>query len=147
MRSIFEPAALSGLKQRIEKLDALSTPKWGKMNSAQMLAHCSGTMEAALGELKLKRNFLSLFGWMFKGMIISDKPFSKNSPTAAEYRIIDQREFETEKKRFDARFSTLAEGPQTVKCFDHPFFGKMTAEDWGHLLYKHLDHHLSQFGI
>ena len=29
----------------------------------------------------------------------------------------------------------------------HPFFGKMTAEEWGMLGYKHLDHHLKQFDV
>jgi hypothetical protein len=33
------------------------------------------------------------------------------------------------------------------KNFKHPFFGPMTAEEWGIISYKHLDHHLKQFGV
>ncbi len=29
----------------------------------------------------------------------------------------------------------------------HSFFGKMTPEEWAILMYKHLDHHLRQFGV
>ncbi|MFD1127776.1 DUF1569 domain-containing protein [Paenibacillus provencensis] len=28
----------------------------------------------------------------------------------------------------------------------HPFFGKLTSEEWSIGLYKHLDHHLKEFG-
>lgn len=147
MRSFFDSTASADLHQRIRNLNAETRQQWGRMNAAQMLAHCRAPMEVALGELQLKKNFFSLFGWMLKRSIISDKPFSKNSPTAREYRIVDNRDFEQERKRFDETFVKLASGPEAVKCFDHPFFGKMTTEDWGQLLYKHLDHHLTQFGL
>jgi hypothetical protein len=29
----------------------------------------------------------------------------------------------------------------------HPMFGKMTADQWGRSMWKHLDHHLRQFGV
>jgi len=35
------------------------------------------------------------------------------------------------------------------KCTTHPhcFFGKMTPMEWATLAYKHMDHHLRQFGV
>lgn len=44
-------------------------------------------------------------------------------------------------------FNKLATGRSSITCHEHPFFGKMTGEDWGHLMYKHLDHHFRQFGV
>ena len=147
MKSFFDKSAQEELQQRIQKIDANRKGQWGRMTTAQMLAHCRVAMQVPVGDLVLKRNALSLIGWMFKGMIISDKPFSKNSPTAAEYRMIDEKHFENELQLFHTTFQKLAQGPSAIVCWKHPFFGKMSVEDWGHLMYKHLDHHLRQFGV
>ncbi len=29
----------------------------------------------------------------------------------------------------------------------HPVFGRLSVDDWGRLSWKHLDHHLRQFGL
>jgi hypothetical protein len=147
MKSFHEKACQEELLQRLAKLEGHTANQWGKMNAAQMLAHCTASLQVPVGDLRLKRTFISLIGWMFKGTIRSDKPFGKNSPTADEFRIVDKREFESEKKRFLESFARLAEGPSSITCHDHSFFGKLTDSDWGCLMYKHLDHHFRQFGI
>ncbi|MBI2837607.1 MAG: DinB family protein [Acidobacteria bacterium] len=146
MNTFFDEASRVRLVERLQKIDVQTGALWGRMSAAQMLAHCTATMQMPVGDLQVKRSFLSLIGWMFKGMIHSDKPFSKSSPTAPEFVIHDERNFETEKKRFTDAFQKLTQGPATITCHDHPFFGKMTSHDWGRLVYKHLDHHLRQFG-
>ena len=147
MRSFFDPTAQKDLELRIQHVHASIQPAWGKMTAAQMLAHCRVAMQVPVGDLTLKPNALSWIGWMFKKMIISDKPFSKNSPTAAEYRMREEKDFESELKQFQEAFQKLAKGPDAIKCWKHPFFGKMSAEEWGCLMYKHLDHHLTQFNL
>src|SRR5207244_3907217 len=135
------------LRERLQRLSPETKSRWGKMNSAQMLAHCSAGMQVPIGEMKVKRSPLRLIGWMFKGMIRNGKPFSKNSPTAPEFVIADQRSFESEKKKFQDAFDKLTKGPSAIVCFDHAFFGKMNCDDWGYLMYKHVDHHFQQFGL
>ena len=147
MKSVFDGSVKDELLKRFEMLQPNSARQWGKMMPAQMLAHCTETLRVPVGDLKVKRTFASLIGWMFKGMATSEKPFSKNSPTADEFMIRDTRDFDAEKKRFAVAFEKLARGPSSITCLDHPFFGKMSATDWGHLMYKHLDHHLRQFGV
>jgi hypothetical protein len=147
MKSVFEKPAQEELCRRLEHLEERTSGVWGKMNAAQMLAHCTATMQVPVGDLKVRRTFISLIGWMFKGMIVSKRPFSKNSPTSDEFMIRSQRDFEQEKKRFTESFNKLAQGPSAVTCHDHPFFGKITSEEWGYLMYKHLDHHFTQFGV
>ena len=147
MKTFFDPSAQKELQLRIQNLDESLRPAWGKMTAAQMLAHCRVAMQVPVGDLTLKRNALSLIGWMFKKMMVSDKPFSKNSPTAAEYRMRDEKDFESELKQFQDAFQKLAKGPDAIQCWKHPFFGKMNAEDWGRVMYKHLDHHLTQFNL
>lgn len=147
MKTLFHETTAVEIKQRFEKLSDKTTSEWGKMNAAQMLAHCTATMQMPVGDIQIKKSPLSLIGWMFKGLFRNEKPFGKNSPTAPEFIMKDSRDFEVEKQRFLEAFQKLAKGPDAVKCFQHPFFGKMTCDDWGRLMYKHMDHHFRQFGV
>lgn len=147
MNTFFDQATRDQLEERLNKLTAQASGQWGKMNVAQMLAHCTASMQVPVGDLQLKRSAMGLIGWMFKGMIRSDKPFARNSPTAAEFVIRDERSFDSEKRRFVEAFRKMAQGSSVVACHNHPFFGSMSDEDWGCLVYKHLDHHFRQFGV
>ena len=147
MKTFFDSNNQEELRQRLQKLNAQTASQWGRMTAAQMLAHCTVALQVPVGDLQLKRTALSLIGWMFKGMIIREKPFSRNSPTAAEFVVRHECDFQMESERFLQAFQKIAQGPGTITCFRHPFLGTMSTEEWGHLIYKHLDHHLQQFGV
>jgi hypothetical protein len=150
MKNIFNPADANELLQRVEKLTAESKPLWGKMNVAQMMAHCTYAAQMPTGEISPKAvGFpISVLGKIFKPKILGDMPMRKNSPTAAELIITDEREFQKEKANLVAALKKLAEGGEKIAIAEkHPFFGKMTANEWGRINYKHADHHLSQFGV
>jgi hypothetical protein len=71
----------------------------------------------------------------------------RNSPTAPFLIVHEEPEFIAER----ARLSTLVDrfangGPTTCTTHPHTFFGSMTPEQWAILMYKHVDHHLRQFG-
>lgn len=131
---------------RINKLTKDTKPVWGKMSVSQMMAHCIVGLRTAFGEIKPGRNLLGkLFGNMAKKSALSDKPFKQGLPTDKSFIIKDDRNFEEEKtklidyvKRFENDLLTKD---------DHPFFGKMTTDEWDKLMAKHLDHHLRQFGV
>ncbi len=148
MTTIFEPATLQSLLWRIEKLTPNSQGLWGKMNAGQMMAHCSAVLEIALSDKQVKREIMALiFGKMAKNMIISDKPFKKNLPTDKNFLVTNPVDFDREKTRFIellTKFSTGGAEPLHNKM--HPFFGKMTADEWSASQLKHIDHHLRQFG-
>lgn len=148
MKTIYDIERKSELLGRVEKLSAGSKPLWGKMDAAQMLTHCTRTLQAPTGDFHVKRSPIRFIGRFFKnGYIYTDKEFSKNSPTAPEFRTADPRTFAAEKEDFLAAFQKLAAGEHSVKVFENSFFGKMTPAEWGILMYKHLDHHLRQFGL
>jgi hypothetical protein len=150
MPQLFDSLTATQIASRIEALQPATQPLWGTMNGAQMLAHCCITFESYFGEKKVKRVLLGyLFGSIAKKKALgTDKPFSKGLPTAKEYKISQECNFEQEKTRLKNlvhRFSVL--GPQVDPCPKHPFFGTLTAHEWARLAYKHLDHHLRQFGV
>jgi hypothetical protein len=147
MKNFFDPSAPQELEQRIDKLTPRHTALWGRMNAAQMLSHCAAPMRVATGDLQLKKHPLWFLGRMFKKRTLGEKPFAKGSPTAREYRRTEPCDFDAEKQSLLEIFHKVARGPSTITCFDHPFFGKMNADEWGRLIYKHLDHHLNQFGL
>jgi len=146
MKTIFNEADKNEILQRIEKLTPESKALWGKMNVSQMLAHCAKGIEMATGELKTKSSPMQFIGRRIKKKVIySNDPFRKNSPTAQELTIADPQEFSQGKVNFIATIKKLTS--ETTKAEKHPFFGKMTSEEWGIINYKHADHHLRQFGV
>jgi hypothetical protein len=150
MESIFKQSDNQKLIDRINKLTNSSANQWGKMNVAQMLAHCQAPLNVAFGEHKIKRGLISvLFGKMIKNKLMKDeKPFDRNLPTDKTFIVVEQREFEKEKNKLIELVKRFAEKGENGLTKDaHPFFGKLTGHDWDVLQWKHLDHHLRQFGV
>lgn len=148
MTSLFQTADLAAFQRRIQDLRPDSKAQWGKMDVAQMLAHCQVAFRMATGELTLKRALIGfLFGGLAKRKLTGPAPFGRNLPTAPEFRVRDARVFASEREKLVElvqRFS--ARGPAGVPTEPHPFFGSLTAAEWDTLQCKHLDHHLRQFG-
>jgi hypothetical protein len=149
MNNLFNPVHYQQIQDRIAALKPDSERQWGKMNPAQMLAHCANAFEIPVSGVPQKRMFAGyLFGWLVKKSFYNEKPWRKNIPTAPSLLIKDDRNFEQEKTRLQSlvqKFTQL--GPEKISEVNHPFFGRMTAEQWGNGMYKHLDHHLQQFGV
>ncbi len=146
--SIFTRAGLEGLRARIATLSPASKAVWGKMDVAQMLAHCRVPIRVALGELKLPRSlFGKLVGWMARGGALGPKPFSRGLPTSAEFVVKDARDFAQEREGLLEVLTLMSRaGPAGITKEPHPFFGKLTPAEWDTLQWKHVDHHLRQFG-
>ena len=150
MKNLYEPARLEEVKQRMARLQPDSQRQWGKMNAPQMLAHCATAMEWAVGDTRPQRMFIGrIIGGMIKSKVVGDdQPIRKNSPTVPVLVIKDDRDLAKERDRLRALLDRFASaGPAGCTKHPHSFFGRMTAEEWAILSYKHLDHHLRQFGV
>ena len=150
MKSLFDAAAATEIKERIGRLGPGSTPKWGKMSAAQAMAHCATTMEWAVGDSFAPRMFIGrILGPLVKSKVLKeDAAMKRNTPTAKSLIVADERDLGKERERLRAlidRFSTG--GPQGCTKHAHTFFGPLTPDEWSRLMYKHLDHHLQQFGV
>lgn len=148
MKSVFNPSDNEELIARINLLTPSSQPVWGKMNVAQMLGHCQRAIEVGTGLLFLRRTALGfVFGRMALRQLMN-KPTKRNLPTDKNFIVPNTVEFETERAKLIDMYRSLAEnGSDHIKVKKHPFFGEMTDEQWDVLLWKHLDHHLQQFGV
>jgi Protein of unknown function (DUF1569) len=149
MKSIFNQTGNAEVIERIDKLTASTPAVWGKMNVAQMLAHCQVFVEIPLDDVRLKRSFMGLvFGKIAKKKVLNDEPLPQKLPTSKKARINDSRDFEEEKAKLISLVKRFQKaGPEGLTKAPHPFFGKLTAAEWDKLNAKHLDHHLRQFGV
>jgi hypothetical protein len=145
-QDLCKPEIKAGIIARINKLHPGSKALWGKMNVEQMMGHCQQQLRVAIGDLQLKQSLIGvLFGRLAKKKLLEDKPFSKNLPTAPQFIVKSTPEFESAKNNligFITRFDENA-----ITKAPHPFFGKMTVAEWSEGTWKHLDHHLRQFGV
>jgi hypothetical protein len=148
--NIFTKEASDTLVNRVNKLSDSQAGNWGKMDVAQMLAHCNVTFEMAFDEnFKKSSPFLRfILKNLVKKGIVNDQPLKKNSSTATEMVIKTAKNFEEEKGRLVAHLQkTVKMGENYFDGKDHPGFGVMTKQEWNNFYYKHLDHHLTQFGV
>jgi hypothetical protein len=147
MKSLYDPSAATEIKERVARLTPTSQRVWGKMTVSQMLAHCANSLEEAVGDQKPRRLLIGrVLGPMVKRRLLGEGPMKRNAPTAPELRIVDERDLERERQRLVSLVDRFgAAGPAGCTSHPHTFFGPMTADEWGRLMYKHLDHHLTQF--
>jgi|TARA_R110000744_G_scaffold38582_3_gene88252 hypothetical protein len=150
MKNIFEKKVVDELIGRINKLNPSSIGLWGKMNVSQMLAHCNVSYEMVFTEKHPKPNgamklMLKLF---VKQAVVNEKPYKKNSRTAPAFLVVDERDFDKEKKRLiDHLIKTQELGENYFHNKESHSFGPLTKTEWNNLFYKHLNHHLEQFGV
>jgi Protein of unknown function (DUF1569) len=148
MPSMTDASGRAAILSRLDTLTPDATARWGRMNVSQMLAHIADSMRMALGDLPVKpKNVPVARLALVKFLIIYVLPFPKNTPTADELRARAPQSFERELFDVRALVARLDPARGTLRAAQHPVFGAMSMKDWGALGYKHLDHHLRQFGV
>lgn len=149
MQQIQDTITAKELTERINKLTPGTQRVWGTMDVNQMMAHCSVGLQVTLGEVKRTHGLIGkLFGGFAKRSALGPQHFKKGLPTDPAYVVKDKREFEQERQKLLGLIKRLTESePQSFHRAVHPFFGKMSSDEWNILNYKHLDHRLRQFGV
>jgi len=150
MKNLFQPGSVEEVKTRLLLLKPESQRLWGKMNAAQVVEHCSRGLELATGARRPPRLLIGrMIGRIIKPLALgNDNPIRKNAPTDPSLIVADERNLQAEVARLRALIDKFAAaGPQGCTTHPHSFFGPLTPQEWGILMYKHIDHHLRQFGV
>lgn len=151
MKNIFEKEVTDEVVARINELTTNTEPKWGKMSVSQMLAHCNIQYEVVYENDRFpKPNAFVRFllKTFVKNKVVGPKPFPKNGRTVPYFLVNDVKNFDSEKERLvDYIHKTQALGIDHLINRETKSFGKLTTDQWSTLFYKHLDHHLTQFGV
>ena len=149
MTNLFDAATARAIQTRLEHLRPDSARQWGTMNAAQAVAHCSGGLETALGDRRPPRVLIGrILGPLIKRVALGDDaPMRRNSPTVPDMIVSDPRDLAVERERLSGLIDRfVAGGPNGCTTHPHSFFGRLAPQQWAVLMYKHLDHHLRQFG-
>jgi hypothetical protein len=146
MKTIWEDVTRQELKQRMARLQPDAQPRWGKMDCVQMLAHNADWFRMLLGEVAVKPNVT----WIFratKHLFVFWLPFPKNAPSSPELLRTQSHGIESEIADINALLEKIAKKDHCHQWPIHAAFGKMSRREWGVFAYRHLDHHLRQFGV
>lgn len=150
IKNIFDPVVSQQIINRINGLTAQSKPNWGNMSVDQMLAHANVTYELVYDNKHSKPGSFKKFilKLLVKNLVVNEKPYKKSSQTAPEFLIATRKDFELEKKRLIAYIQKTQQlGEEHFHNKESHSFGPLTKTEWNNMFYKHLDHHLHQFGV
>ena len=148
--NIFTKEVSDTIIQRIEKLTPNTPGQWGKMDVARMLAHCNVTYEMAFENKHSKPGLFMrlMLKAMVKPKVVGEESYPKNSRTAPQFVMTEYKNYEQEKARLLAYVKKTQElGEAYFEGKESHSFGKHYATEWNNMFYKHLEHHLSQFGV
>ena len=146
VKDMFDPAVKQAIVDRINKLTPESQRRWGKMDVAQMLAHVQLPISCAYGTHQVKGGFLlKLVGPLFKSILYNEKPYKQGLPTDKSYVVTDAKNFESERQGLLEKLSRFSS--ENIVLENHPVWGKLSKDQWSKATWKHLDHHLQQFGV
>ncbi len=147
--NIFNQRDYQGILKRIKALTKAHPRKWGTMDINQMLEHCGIQLKLGLGIMQSPgyEGSAIMRTWLGRKSFFYVMPWPKGLPTPSKMDMIQNEipstDFETEKSQL---LSLLEQVQGNPGLGPHPFFGPMNEKEWGRLIWKHLDHHLQQFG-
>lgn len=147
MRSVWQANDRRELQTRLTQLPADCPPQWGRMNAPQMVSHLIESLRMATGELPVASKNLPLRYPPLKQFIIYLMPFPKSAPTAPELIAREPTTWADDVQRLSAGLDAFASKVAAGRWPEHPAFGRLSAKQWGILVYRHMDHHLRQFGV
>ena len=150
IENLFGQEGFARTRERVLALTSDTRAQWGKMNVAQMLAHCNVAYEIEYTDKHPRPNALTrlLIRLFAKRAVVGPKPYPRNGRTAPMFVIADERDFAVEQQRLlDHLDRTHELGAAHFDGKENQGFGKLSLEQCNTLFSKHLDHHLMQFGV
>ena len=145
-RTLISNEDRSSILQRLQRTRPDATPAWGSLNAPRMLCHVADQMRVALGDIPAKPTHSFATRTFVKFLVINTgfEPPRGKIMTAPEMLTSCPTSWEADL----AVCADLAErvGRGTANAV-HPAFGPLSPQEWGRLCWKHLNHHLVQFGV
>ena len=149
MNSLMEKAARAEIVARLARLTPQSKRTWGKMDVSQVLPHLADGLRMSLGDIAVKTPPHPLLSFpLMQYLIIHVLPWPKGKakapPETFTTKPVNLEHDRAELLRLMERFAAT---PPDKLAQVHAGFGRLSARDWGVLMYRHLNHHLTQFGV
>jgi hypothetical protein len=146
VKSIWQDEARRELTDRVGAMAPDQPAGWGDFSAAKMICHLADSLKMAMGDLKVAPKRLPIRYTPLKQLIIYVAPFPKSVPTAPELLVRQPREWASDVSDVQDLLARAGSARTTDTWPEHPAFGKLSKRAWGVLIYRHMDHHLRQFG-
>ncbi len=148
MKSLSNTVHRQAVLERLDSLSEDSRAQWGRLDVQRMLCHVGDALRMALGELPVKRGRGGVFQrFPLKHLLLYVAPMPKGVRTAPELLATVPGDLEADRARVKTLVERFASVPPKGQGPEHPFFGILSWPEWGVLQWRHLDHHLRQFGV
>jgi len=126
---------------------AVFTPSGTEVRTAvQMVAHLSDSLRMASGELEVEPKKVPFRYSPLKELVLYLLPVPKGVPTSPELVARKPDDWSIEVADLREQLNGIVQRGSEALAPVHPAFGKLSAKQWGVLIYRHMDHHLKQFG-
>ena len=133
--------------RRLARLAPDAQPGWGRRTAPRMVCHVGDALRVALGERAMRpprsRRFTR---FPLKHLFLYVIPMPRNLPTARELLSTAPSDFEQDRRVCADLVRRFESCPSSGKGPGHQGLGVLTWPQWGVLQWRHLDHHLRQFG-
>jgi hypothetical protein len=136
----------SRITERLRRLTPDAPAGWGTLDAPRMVCHVADQLRVALGEIPAKpvHTFASRTLLKFLVLRVGIKPPRGKVQTAPEMLLSQPGAWEEDVSTCIDLVERVGRGTATAV---HPTLGPLSPRDWGRLCWKHLDHHLVQFGV
>jgi len=152
MRSLANPSDKSAIILRLKTIRHDSARQWGRMSSHQMICHLSDAFRVAIGEKPAHFTPSLINQTLIKWIALRaplqwpkgvQTPPEVNQEGDACTRPLD---FQQDLTQLFALIERFTASKRTFQFHSHPMFGPLSEQEWFRWGYRHLDHHLRQFG-
>jgi Protein of unknown function (DUF1569) len=146
MPSLRDSSTRKALIHRLQQLTPATKPRWGKFDAPRMLCHLNDALAVSLRELSATTmNKKAFQHFPLKHLVIYVFPFPKGAPAPPDMLTSTPEDFDADRQRLFDRMERMAAVPN-AQGPEHPLFGPLSNEEWNALHWKHIAHHLKQFG-
>ncbi|MBL7775074.1 MAG: DUF1569 domain-containing protein [Saprospiraceae bacterium] len=151
MKNLLHPADREALIHRLQGLRPDSQRRWGQLDARQLLPHLTDPLLVALGDrtaqpmpsVLSKRPLSTFMVWL--------APWPKGAPTAAEFipgkKGTPPLDFDRDRQALLLAIHRFAQQSENQSFHPSPVFGRLSNRAWGRLMWRHINHHLRQFGL
>ena len=150
MKNMFDAGVVDEQINRIKRLTPATIPQWGVMTVDQMLAHVNVPYIMVYENTIPRANWLlrKVLKTFVKNKVVGPDPYDRNTPTAPVFKMRGAKDFAVEQAKLIAYVRRVQQdGEKTFDGKESASFGPLTTAEWNVMFYKHLDHHLTQFGV
>lgn len=148
MSTVFDQNDRAALKRRIERLTPSLPPRWGRMNAREMVCHTADQLRLALGDLPTKAHPTLLSRPLLREWFVLRAPWPRAMAVSPpEMQSTHPGLWADDVHGLITLLDRAGQQGEAGTWAPHPQLGALSGRDWGRLMFRHLDHHLTQFGV